>query len=188
MKVTVKFQNPQARKLGLLSDEAGHQRQIDSWIAEDYRKMLLLAKQYGVSESPTMWFELALLLARELHPVKGKPGRPTTWSKWNLAFLVIEVDRKIAASRHGGGIDWACGELAKREPWKSFVQETASGDHHGPDPRGALSKRYHEGMSAKARSELRIVRGAFRYHLESEALDEWDAMVRSSLRDPIPNI
>lgn len=188
MKVTVKFQNPGTRQLGLLLDEAGRQRQIDSWIAEDYRKMLLLAEQYGVSESPAMWFELALVLARELHPAKGKPGRPTSWSKWNLALLVIEVERKRDSSPRGGSIEWACGELARRDPWKQFVQTVAKGDHHGPDPREALSKRYHEGRSSKAKRELSLMRDVFRQHSHSGTLDEWDGIVRSLLRDPIPDL
>jgi hypothetical protein len=57
--------------------DADIRRQIEQWTGEDHSKLLILCRHYGIKDGPIMFYELALVLARELYPEPKKSGRPT---------------------------------------------------------------------------------------------------------------
>jgi len=167
------------RQLGLLMSEADIREHKAKWANEDHRKLLLLCHHYAIAEGPHMFYLLALSLAQDF--VDGfkerKPrGRKLKWTDLNKSVLVVEIER--IRSDHTGGrandprsVVWATKRLAKREPWKSFIEATGSGDS---DPAEALRHAYYDFKDDKW---VKITGDAYKMHKHEDTISEWESFV-----------
>jgi hypothetical protein len=133
----------------------------------------LLCQHYGIQDSPDMFYELALTLARELYPEPRKRGRKTKWTAVTKGALVVEVDRIKWPNDSLHGVEWACGQLAKTEPWLSFL-ETKEGNSIVSDSAEALRKVYYE---FRDDHWAKLVQESFIRHEREGRLDEWENLV-----------
>lgn len=172
----ITFQDPTKRKLGILLDEQGVKQAIDAWAAEDYRKLLLLCRQRNISEGPSMFACLALDLARELFPEPKKRGAKPKWDEMRKGCLVVEVERLANKDDSSHGIEWACTQLAKREPWLSFLTG-------GSEPAESLRAKYYESRDDKWAN---ICRDAFELRRHEERLADWDEYVIYAVKKQSP--
>src|SRR5215208_494800 len=164
------------RRVGLLMDEAAIHEQTAKWDEEDYQKLLLLCQHYAIAESPRMFYQLALSLARDF--VDGfqerKPrGRKSKWTDLNKGALVVEIERIAKPDDPAHGVAWAAKQLAKREPWKSFIEAKDSGEL-SPDPAEALRQAYY---NFKDDRRAGLTRKAFEMHQHNNAISEWESIV-----------
>lgn len=104
-------------------------------------KLGLLADTYEISdESNDRYFWLALYLAREYEPgfqqQRDGSGRKTKWYRSEIQALIIDMEKLMVKGNRSKGARWAAEQLAKKEPWKSFI-------HQGSiNPGEALRQRY----------------------------------------------
>lgn len=147
---------------------------IREYIEDEYCRMVALADSLGIPNNLNRWYTLALHLAREHVPELGEAkriGSPKKWGNFELGVLAVEIER--ALQRGERTIGSAAAVLAKREPWKSFLQ-VKGGTYLGPDPVAALVKQYSIAGKAPFTS---IVRKAFKYHEATDTVAEWDEWV-----------
>jgi len=175
----VTFQSQDERRIGLLKDEAAINKQLEDWAAEDHAKLLKLCCHYGIESGPYQFMELALALARELYPEPKKRGRKSKWTALNKGALVVEVERLIRPNDPAHGVEWACSQLAKREPWASFIEEKESGTI-SPDPAEALRQIYFDFRGDKW---AEISRKAFKMYEHEGEITEWEKQVSDFMRN-----
>jgi hypothetical protein len=173
------------RQVGLLIDEAEIHEQTAKWAEEDHRKLLLLCQHYAIPEGPRMFYQLALSLARDF--VDGfkerKPrGRKSKWTIWNKGALVVEIERLTKPKDSAHGVAWAAKQLAKREPWKSFIEAKDSGELT-PDPAEALRQAYYD---FKDDRWVVVARKAFELHQHENTISEWENFVADVVNNPHP--
>jgi hypothetical protein len=182
----IKFQSEETRKPGLLAaalwDDGSLGEHLKKYGEEDSAKLLLLCQHYGIQASPIMFYQLALALARELYPEPKKRGRKSKWTVLNKGALVVEVERLVKPDDRAHGVAWACQQLAKQEPWASFL-ETKEGDTFDPDPAEALRQIYYDFQSDKWAA---VWRDAFRFNEHEGAIAEWENLVMDFVRNPHP--
>ena len=178
----ITFQDPSSRRIGLLADDEQIKRQISQWAKEDHEKLLLLCQRYGIQASPSMYYDLSLALAREMYPELKKRGRKSKWTTLNKGALVVEVERLMRPKDPAHGVEWACKQLAKREPWTSFL-EAKEGGTLGPDPAEAMRRIYFDFRGEKWAD---LCRKAFRMYEHEGALAQWEKDVFDSVRNPHP--
>lgn len=176
----VSFPPKEARPFGLLMSDDDCREQSVKWAEEDHSKLLLLCRQYGIQEGPYMFYELALALARELYPDPKKRGRKSKWTILNRGALVVEIERLTKNDDPGHGIAWAAKQLAKREPWKSFL-EIKEANTTNPDSAEALRKAYYDFKNDKRAG---ITRKAFKWHEYNDTIAEWEREVDDYVRNP----
>jgi hypothetical protein len=176
------FPAGESRRLGLLMDKAATQRTVAAWEKEDTEKLLLLCRNYGIQRGPSMFYELALALARELYPEPKKPGRRSKWTVLNQGALVVEIERLVKPRDTAHGVSWAAGQLANQEPWKSFL-ETKESDTTSPDPKEALRRVYY---AFKEDKWAKVMRKAFKWHDHQGTIADWEKEVADFLRNPHP--
>ncbi len=175
------FQSEEARNPPLLASDDDLRDLAEKYSAEDMRKMFLLCEHYGIKDGPHMFYSLALVLAREIYPEPKKRGRKTKWTPLNKGALVVEVERLVKPNDPAYGVEWACRQLAKREPWLSFVEEK-EGDNRSPDPAEALRKIYFEFRDHRL---MRVSREAFKMYEYKGALADWVTHVNDVVRNPL---
>jgi hypothetical protein len=173
-KMPVKFPPPEYFGPGLLGDNSEWakdrlERQKQRAI-ENVDRMFLLCNEMGIEVGPSMWFELALTLARQLYPSPRKKGRKSKWSPIRLGYLVVELERLAI---DGKSIEWAASVLSKREPWKSFI-ETKESDITDKDPGEALRKLYFKARNDKW---AEVCRKAYKWHEINDDIASWEADV-----------
>jgi hypothetical protein len=173
------------RQVGLLIDEAEIHEQTAKWDEEDYQKLLLLCQHYAILEGPRMFYQLALSLARDF--VDGfqerKPkGRKPKWTDWNKGMLVVEIERLVKSDEPAHGVAWAAKQLAKREPWKSFIEAKDSGELT-PDPAEALRQAYYDFNDARW---VIVTRKTFALHQHENTISEWENFVADVVNNPHP--
>lgn len=178
----IAFQREESRRLGLLMDEATMQQCIAEWAREDHANLVMLSKKYKIDEGPQMFYQLALALARELYPEPKRGGRKSKWTMLNKGALVVEVERLVRPDDPSHGVEWACNQLAKREPWASFLEKKESGTL-GPDPGEALRQIY---FDFRADKFARVSRDAFRMYEHENAIEEWENCVFDFVINPHP--
>lgn len=113
---------------------------------EERSKLDLLCEFYGIPKSPDAFAELSLALARQFVPgfrELKKRGRSSKWTELRKGAVVVEIERLIKRSGTRHSVLWAAKQLAKREPWKSFIEQKESGETN-PDPAEVLRKVYQE--------------------------------------------
>lgn len=165
------------------SHPAAMYSQKDKFDKEDRPKLLMLCQHYRIVESPNMYYELSLELARELFPEPKKPGRRSKWTALIKGVLVVEVERLVRPDDPSHGVEWACKQLAKREPWQSFL-EVKEGVTFGPDPAEALRQVYYGYRGDKWAD---VTRCAFRVYEQKDAIAEWEEeRVSKFVRKPDP--
>jgi len=147
---------------------------------EDGIKLITLMRHYDVKPSEAMFYELCLALARELYPEPRPRGRKSKWTLLNKGALVVEVERLVNPDDPLRGVAWACGVLASREPWKSFL-ETKEGGSFGPNPAEALRQTY---FSFRGEKWAMAMRHSFKYHEHEGDLAKWDEDVFDYVRKP----
>lgn len=174
------FQDPASRRTGLLADTAHIKQKVEEWADEDHARLLMLCNNYGIHDSPMMFYKLALALAREIYPEPKKRGRKSKWTVLNKGVLVVEVERLVRPNDLAHGVEWACTQIAKREPWASFL-EAKEGGTFGPDPAEALRQIYFEFRGDKWAD---VSRDAFRMYEHEDAIGEWVKKVSDFVRNP----
>ena len=150
---------------------------IDERVEEEHRRMVALAASLGIQDTPARWYMLALALARKHVPelqTAGPAGQPVKWDEFALGALAVEIEREQAA-KGGIAIRAAAAALVTREPWKSFLDDR-SGSFRDPNRSAALQRQY---TNAKEAPFTSIARKAYRYHVETGTLPDWDALVLS---------
>ena len=180
------FQSNEKRKPGLLSraliDEASMREFVAQYVEEDHSKLVMLCRHYGIQDGPAMFYQLSLALAQEIYPEPRPRGRKSKWTELIKGALVVEVERVVKPDDQSRGVAWACGVLANREPWKSFL-EVKEGSSFGPDPSEALRKVYFDFRGDKWAA---IIRDAFNYHKHEGTIAEWEARLFALVRQPDP--
>lgn len=181
-----RFPLVETRKRGLLAaallDDGSLRDRSKEYSEEDSAKLLLLCQQYGIQSSPIMFYELALALAREIYPEPKKRGRKSKWTALNKGALVVEVERLMRPNDPAHGVEWACKQLSKREPWASFLEEKGSGTL-GPDPAEALRQIYFDFRGDKWSA---VSRDAFKMYEHEGAIEQWENCVIDFVRKPHP--
>jgi hypothetical protein len=162
--------------LGLFMEDEEVQKAITNRSELEIRKLGLLKKHYGLEQGN--YLGLSFALANEFVDgfKEAKPrGRRQKWTDSNLGFLYVEVERKRSKQglRGNAQSQEIFAELAMQAPWDSFLESTDS-TGVDPDPAEAIRKAYFE---AKKRKWSRILLDAFRWHEETETVDEWEEMV-----------
>jgi hypothetical protein len=182
MSKKITFQDPESRSIGLLATEEQTEKETLQWAIDDYEKLVLLCQRYGIKASPNMFFELSLALARELYPEPKKRGRKSKWNYFSKAVLVVEVERLIKPNDPAHGVEWACKQLAKREPWKSFLEAKESGTL-GPNPAEALRKIY---FDFRGEIWVEIYRELHSMYEHKGEMAEWKKKVFDVVRNSNP--
>lgn len=182
----LKFQSEETQKPGLLAaalkDDGSLQERLMNFCEEDHAKLLLLSQHHGIKESPSMFYQLALALAREIYPEPKKRGRKSKWTALNQGALLVEIERLASPGDPAHGVVWACQQIAKREPWKSFLEIKESATT-SPDPTEALRKVYYDFRTDKWAS---VMRDAFKMYEHENRVSEWDEQVTDFVRNPHP--
>ncbi|MBK7519377.1 MAG: hypothetical protein IPJ33_15660 [Gammaproteobacteria bacterium] len=139
-----RFVDEETRQLQLL--EIGrNESKSNKFHDDEYEKLLTLCELYGIPVGEFMFYRLSLALARELYPEKKKRGRKSKWNPIIRSALIMQIERTIQPNRAARGVAWACKVLAKREPWKSFLEEKDTGDATS-DPGEALRRVYYDSL------------------------------------------
>jgi hypothetical protein len=176
---SLRFQGHDTRKRRLLAaalrNDGSLSERAKEYSEEDSAKLQLLCLHYGIQSSPSMFYELALELAREIYPEAKKSGRKSKWTELIQAALVVEVERLKRPNDPAHGAEWACEQLAKRKPWKSFIEKKES-SKSSPDPAEALRKKYYDFRNDKWAD---VFRGVFKMHELQGLIDEWEKRVES---------
>lgn len=182
----ISFPSEETRKPGLLSaalrDDGSLRDHLNKYGEEDHSKLLLLCRRYGIQASPVMFYELALALARELYPEPKKRGRKSKWTMLNKGALVVEIERLAKPDDPAHGVEWACKQVAKREPWKSFL-EVKESTGTNPDPAESLRKVYYDFRTDKCAV---VMRKAFNWHEWEGGIEEWEKQVIDFVKNPHP--
>lgn len=153
---------------------------IRAWQKEDDQKLLLLCLHYEISTGPDMFKELAVVLARELYPEKKKRGRKSKWVEAIKAVLVVEIERLVQPLNASFGVERACKQLAKCEPWKSFL-EVKESHISSADSAEALRKIYFEFRNNKWAA---VARDTYKYHDHEDKITEWERLVTEFVKNP----
>ncbi|MFA5488810.1 MAG: hypothetical protein WC284_06275 [Candidimonas sp.] len=171
------FQSEEKRKPKILAaallDDGSLHDLVKRDVEEDYDKLLLLCKQYGIERGESMFVQLSLALAREIYPEPKKRGRKSKWTDLKKGALVVEVERLVNADDPAHGVEWACRQLAKREPWASFL-EAKEGSGLGSDPAEALRQIYFKFRNDKWAT---VSRDAFKQYEAEGAITIWEEQV-----------
>ncbi|HEY8036488.1 MAG TPA: hypothetical protein VIF37_12980 [Methylobacter sp.] len=173
----IKFPPYEKRLPGLLPSPDDLDR-FKKYENEDMLRMQTLCFKHGIQESPSMWYDLALILARELYPERKKAGRKSKWTDLNKCYVVVEIERMM-----GGGVktvDSAAYQLSKKEPWRSFI-ETKDLDTTSADPGEVLRKIY---FSTHKDKWADMWRDAFCYHELTGSIDLWDKIIFDEFNNP----
>lgn len=161
------------RVVGILTSDEEVTNLTEKWAAEDYAKLRELAKHYEIDDGPFWGLQLARALAREFVPgfqEKKSAGRKSKWTDWHKGALVVEIERLVIPNDPAHGIEWAANQLAKSEPWKSFIDKKDS--ENSGDPGEALRKIYYAGKDLPT---AKVMRNAFKYDEHTNSLNEWES-------------
>jgi hypothetical protein len=180
------FQSEETRKPGLLTaahwDDGSLGEHRKKYGEEDSAKLLLLCQQYGIQSSPIMFYELALALAREIYPEPKKRGAKSKWTALNKGALVVEVERLMRPNDPAHGVEWACKQLSKREPWASFLEAKESGTL-GPNLAESLRQVY---FGFRGDKWANVSRDAFKMYEHDGGIEQWEDCVIDFVRNPHP--
>jgi hypothetical protein len=176
------FPRAESRQVGLLASDAEIQHLAKQSAEEDYSKLCLLCRHYRIQAGPIMFYELSLALARDLYPEPKKPGRKSKWTTLNLGALVVEIERIARPEEPDHGVAWGAKQLAKREPWKTFVKAKESG-RTWPDPAEALRQAYY---SFKDNRWAEVMRDVFKMHDHQGTIAAWEEQVADYVKHPHP--
>lgn len=149
---------------------------------EDIARVNALCAEREIQLGSTMYFELALQLAREAYPESKKPGRNKVWNDLTLGALVVELERYISSRKTKPSISSACDILAKKQPWASFLSERNELAGTSPDPGQVLRQAYN---SFSDNPKANVMRDVYRLHLLEGTSDKWDQFVEELLRNPV---
>ena len=166
------------RYLPLIGGDEFRAQVIREWVDEDHAKLVLLAKEMGVSVGEHMFYQLALALARK-HCIGLQQRSPTgKWTELPRSCLVVEIERLTADKRRvpGHTVTWAAKVLSTRPEWAEFL---ASASGAAESLRVQYQKHKKSRMAAMSRK-------AFKMYRHEDAVDQWDQMVLSALRSPHP--
>jgi hypothetical protein len=182
-----KFHGPLGKRIkprivGLISSDETRSQKAQEWASEDFAKLRLLCKHYGIEENEGSFLALSLALARDF--VEGfkeeEPvGRKTKWTDLNKGVLVVEVERLAVPGSKSKGVKWACAQLAKQRPWRDFVSSNEG--TYSSDPAEALRKTY---FGFRMNPWARIATDAFRYHQCEGTVAAWNKFVIDAVDRP----
>lgn len=132
----IRFTRPENRDVSLLKyiDKEAFRKQDMEWFLEDAMKLYALCEEYKIKESPHMFQNLSLALAREFLPEPKKGGNKKKWSIPISSCLVAELER-VCSETGKTQLD-AAKYLAKTPSWKGFLKPDST------DPAEALLAQY----------------------------------------------
>ena len=93
--------------------------------------------------------------------------------------VVVEIERLIEDQGGDKDVSAACKELAKKEPWKTFIEAKEEGTF-GATPAEVLRKIYFEKNGDRWSS---VTRDAFSYYESQGKTSEWDEFVQEAAKD-----
>ena len=109
---------------------------------EQLRRMKLLFEHYRVPETDPI--QLLWKLAESHVPgfqfEKAPRGHRKRWNPIVTAILAIDVEDLLASKKGKHSVRWACGVLAKRDPWRRLLKARSSAATAKPGD--ALRKQY----------------------------------------------
>jgi hypothetical protein len=170
------------RRIGLLMSEDEGAEQEKEWRDKDVKNLLLLCDHYGIDKNNLLsaFTDLSIALAKELKIPAftkfKKRGRKEKWDEFTRSVLVADVERTVMPG-NDYGVSWAAKELAKKEPWKTFIEEKEG--TLGSDPGEVLRQIYYDSVNMKLAA---IARKACKYHLEIEkSVQNWECFLKESV-------
>ncbi len=131
------------------------------------------------------FYRLALALARDFVPgfqEQKRRGARSKWTPFNKAALVVEIERIVWSDDRTHGVKWAAMQLAKDEPWRSFIKERES-DYTSPDPTEVLRKMYYDFRNDRWAN---VMRDAFKLHEHNGEIPKWESQVADFVNNPHP--
>ena len=184
-----KFEHPDLNqkrshaKAGPIATDAQARKMGQAQSDDEWQSILMLCDEYGIKNDDNFWMNLAIALAMDFVPAfqeKTRPGKKVKWTDHRRGVLVVEIER-IKESR-SCSVEIAAAELAKKEPWKEFLQIKEKGQltETSPDPGEALRKTYYQ-----SRNHLwsKIVKEAYLYHELLGTTVEWESTVTDAFTD-----
>lgn len=178
--------SPRPVLLSYLHNEAKFMKFLNANAEEDANKLRLLCQHYDILEGAQMFRALSLALAREFVPgfqERKALGRPSKWTMLNKGALVVEIERLTERAGTARRVSWAAKQLAKREPWKSFIESKETGQTN-PDPAEVLRNAYQD---FKGDRFANVSRKAFKWYQHNDTVHLWDAAVTDFVRNPHPD-
>jgi hypothetical protein len=146
-------------------------------------KSCSLCQHYAIPEGPRRFYQLALSLAQDFveeFQERRPRGRKSKWTNMNKGALVVEIERIAKPDDPAHGVTWAAKQLAKRKPWKSFIEAKDSGELT-PDPAEALRQVYYDFKDDRWAS---IMRKAFALDQHNNTISEWERSVVDFVNNP----
>ena len=118
--------------------------------AEQLRRMKLLFEHYQVPETDPvqLLWKLAERHVPGLQFEKAPRGPKKRWNPIVTAILAIDVEDLLASKKGEHSVRWACGVLAKRDPWRRLLKARSSAATAKPGD--ALRKQYELAELAQA--------------------------------------
>ena len=152
----------------------GEQKQQEELYDQEIEKKLtLLFEHYNIFEGVQLdrWRELAIALAKDFVPgfQWNKKGAPRKWKEENLAFLVIDFEH-IKTTKNLKSEVLIAKELAKREPWKTFIQQKEA-PGISPNPSEVLRQLY---IKNKDNTFVKHIREFYEHTVKTRGADSWD--------------
>ena len=170
------------REISLLTSEEERKQTYQKWTEEDHSKLVLLCERYQIKESASMFYQLALALARE--HVKGFKTKRVHKKKWTIrngSILVVEIERLAPSNDPNRDITQAAGQLAQKEPWLTFLKNDKKEDGFvNPEPGEPLRIAYYNFNKSRW---AETYRKAFLWHVHQNTIDEWNEEIKDILED-----
>lgn len=165
----------------VMADIEGVDEATGKRIDLELKKLDMLLDEYDISRDGNEWMMLAWKLAEEYEPgfqLQKKRGRPKKWTDDRLSLLLVEFDDLIDLKHISKGASWASKRIAKKEPWKSFIEtKLISGlDDENPDPSLALLKIYHDAKSNPPK-KFGLWKARHERYIKEKWLEEWQDLV-----------
>lgn len=181
-KPVIAFESPEVRNPKLLEaalrNDGSLDRLLKKYTDEDADKIAFLCQELGIPPDGLMVYRLALALAYRLYPEPKKPGRRIKWTELQTSALVVEVERRVRPDDSTHGVRWACEQLSRQEPWRSFLQVAGK---TGTDPTEVLRQRY---FRHRKDNWANVMRRAYAIHQIEGDINGWEARVRDFVSRP----
>jgi hypothetical protein len=170
------------RPIGYLASEEQRAKWSEDWAAEDLGKLDALREHYGIEPGPHQYMALSLAMAREFVPgfqEEAKKGRPAKWDSVTKGILVVEV-RRLVVPRTAQGPTWACKQLASQKHWADFLEGKDAAVILSTEPAEALRQIY---QSFRNDRFANVAWDAYRWHRQTDTLEEWETFVVTTLAE-----
>lgn len=139
-------------KVTFARSESRRSRVLES--EEDFIKLLELCNFYNIENGNAMFYELALALARDFLPEPKNKGVKKRIPGLLWIPLVDAVNKIVVPNDRNHGVQWACRQLTKIEPWKTFTSVKGNGVETS-NPAEILRKWYYSNRNKNVDEEIK---------------------------------